>query len=392
MKNTNIQTQKLNKKRKIYQFVDEDLKQKYQNLTKSLQAKYINKSNRNTSINQILRSLTSDIYNYSDSCLHRLPKNNSKTIIRGDIKDFFPSISKHALYSKLIASEKLVLTENERKLFADILLDPQFKGLPQGLSISSILSEIYLEDFDKHMRLLFSDCVYIRYIDDFLLICPTALTYQYNFENIICSFLRTYKLELSRQKFRVIDFTKTMSFDFLGYRFSNKNNLLEIRIAPQKVNKLQKRINLHFQEYRNENNPEKFKKLEYKLFNIFCGVTTIAPRTNKIQQQGIPFSYTHITSFTDVQLLINNIEYQIQRSSSLTPSEIKSIRKIYYPYSNQKITQSHPQNVFLNYKFNYRNISQNKLINMIKNIDPAFIYQNQKKYELLHIFFNSLYG
>lgn len=270
-----------------------------------------------------------------------------------------------------------------------MLLDPNFIGLPQGISISSILSEIYLEEFDKLMELKFPECIYIRYVDDFLLICPTSLTYKYNFSTIIQNLLSEYHLELSDSKFSVTPFNDSSTFVFLGYHFLRKNNSMIISIDDSKIIKLQKKINSYFYDYLKHGTS--FEKLYLRLKNIFYGVTTLAPTTKLKQRQGIPYSYPHITSFKNIQYLINNIEYQLKKCRNLKKTELRNIRKLYFPYSKFDEQHSNAIQILLKQRFNYLNLNKKQLIRMLQAIDSSFVYTKQSKQSLIHLLFFMLY-
>ncbi|MEX0380701.1 reverse transcriptase domain-containing protein [Leuconostoc sp. MS02] len=389
MNSNNYTISKLNKKRNIYKITDSKLENDYHELAELFKHTYNHLPNRNRALKKVVRSLTPRLYNmnkqghYFVTCL-------PKTIIRGDIKDFFPSINKHILYKHIIHSSRLTLDNSHRKLLSDMLFDPNFIGLPQGLSISSILSEVYLEEFDKLIELKFPECVYIRYVDDFLLICPTSQIYKYNFSAMIQNLLSEYKLKLSDSKFSVTSFDDSSEFVFLGYHFRRENKSMIISIDNSKITKLQKRINSYFYDYLKHDTS--FEKLYLRLKNIFYGVTTLAPSTSSKQRQGIPYSYPHITSFENIQYLINNIEYQLKKCRNLKFMELKKIRKLYFPYSHFDNKRSDAVQILLKQRFNYLNLNVKQLVSLLKTLDSSFVYANQPKTSLVHLLFFMLYN
>ncbi|SPD91487.1 Reverse transcriptase (RNA-dependent DNA polymerase) [Leuconostoc suionicum] len=394
MNPSNYRLIKLNSKRTFYLFNQKELKLEYLSLSKWLSKRYPPSTSRNLAISKVIRSLSYGEYSFTDKGHYRLDS-TKKTIIRGDIKDFFPSINKHFLYSKLIRSFNVSIPETKRKLLADLLLDPAFIGLPQGISVSSILSEIYLEDFDNLMKIYFPHCTYIRYVDDFLLICPYEEAYNYHFKEIIIKILHSMNLQLSSDKFKKITFVNKTHFQFLGYQFTNSDKNLILSISKSKVKKIQNRLTGYFQEYRHSglNKKQKFQILYYKIFNTFYGVTTIGPDSYKIQKIGIPFSYPKITTSGNFQKFFSNIHYQIERTPQLSSKEIDKINKIYhnYSYSFQGKRHLHTSDILLNNKYNYMKLSIKKIIQITKLIDPSFKYTKQSSIGLLHNFFYTLY-
>ncbi|KMK53659.1 Reverse transcriptase (RNA-dependent DNA polymerase) [Fructobacillus sp. EFB-N1] len=388
MNSNNYEIAKLNHKRHIYRLNTQSLDEKYRDLAKSLKRTFTQTPNRNRSLNQVVRALTPNLYNRNKHG-HYFVTDLNQTIIRGDIHSFFPSINKHLLYKKIVHSTKLVLNKNQRKLLSDMLLDPNFVGIPQGLSISSVFAEIYLEEFDKLMKLTFSECIYIRYVDDFLLICPTQLANKYDFSHIISKLLCKYQLTLSDNKFSVVPFEHSNQFTFLGYHFRREGDSMIIEIDDSKITKLQKRINSYFYDYLKFDSP--FEKLYLRLKNIFFGVITLSPTTLKRQNQGIPYAYSHITSFENIQFLINNIEYQLKKCKKLNASKIKSIRKLYFPYSHFDSQKSDAVEILLKQRYNYLNLSIKQIVNLLRTLDSNFVYKNQSKSSLIHLLFYLLY-
>lgn len=73
-----------------------------------------------------------------------------------------------------------VLKKSFKKVYNTSLIQKNCNsyGIPQGSAISGVLSNIYMMDFDKKMKSIFSDSngLYMRYSDDFIVILPTADT------------------------------------------------------------------------------------------------------------------------------------------------------------------------------------------------------------------------
>jgi len=97
------------------------------------------------------------------------------------------------------------------------------KGVPQGLAISNILANIYMQDFDRRGETL--SIKYQRYVDDILVICP---------KSAVTKILKRLHLEIARLG---LEFNKDKTetgdigndaFDFLGYRIS-KGRYVSVR-------------------------------------------------------------------------------------------------------------------------------------------------------------------
>ena len=79
-------------------------------------------------------------------------------------KDLKRLCSSHDFRNK-IRKNNLIIKENENK------------GIPQGSAISAFLSNIYMLDFDKNIKIYLSklNASYYRYCDDILIICDSDL-------------------------------------------------------------------------------------------------------------------------------------------------------------------------------------------------------------------------
>lgn len=106
-----------------------------------------------------------------------LSSNKYSSFVKTDIVQFYPSINHEKLLIKVnehVDSEVVRVLiknaiENDTKPEGSRLTRSEIKGIPQGLSISNILSEIYLLDFDVQVGNL-NNVKYFRYVDDILVL------------------------------------------------------------------------------------------------------------------------------------------------------------------------------------------------------------------------------
>lgn len=96
---------------------------------------------------------------------------NDYCFLRLDIKDFYPSIDQEILLKRLRArvrkQEILQLISQAIQTPTDNSNEVETQGVPQGLSISNILSSIYLTHLDRR----YTNTIYFRYVDDILVLC-----------------------------------------------------------------------------------------------------------------------------------------------------------------------------------------------------------------------------
>lgn len=179
---------------------------------------------------------TKDSYAYRNdySCkkatekVDRLIKNYYFYILDADLKDYFNNINHDILMIKL--SEKIkdvrVLHLLKRYLqqieYRNGALRINEKGLKQGSIISPLLSNIYLDSFDKAIQSKGFNI--IRYADDFIILTKTK-------EDILKAYaycerlLSLLKLEYNKEKTDLINLSKGYTFKFLGKNF-DKNGMI----------------------------------------------------------------------------------------------------------------------------------------------------------------------
>ena len=133
----------------------------------------------------ILRALCDYLTEFFDDCRMRPPHDTIKRVataasaasaddcfLRMDVVNFYPSIVHEILLDKLAQriSDAPVLALVSKAISTPIGFDEKevrTVGVPQGLSISNILSMIYLSDFDSTYNGRFD---YFRYVDDILIL------------------------------------------------------------------------------------------------------------------------------------------------------------------------------------------------------------------------------
>lgn len=194
-------------------------------------------------------------------------------MVTADIKAFFTRIQRLKVtdqLAKLIGADQELktflesatkvelqnlakLTEgNKHKLFPSYEL-----GVAQGNSLSPLLGNLVLSDFDKLMN--GGDCRCIRYIDDFLIVAPTAKAALARL-NLARSALAKLEMCLSEEKSSRAPISVKNSFEFLGVELSNGF----IRPAPKKrtqfVEGIQREFDLSLKEMRDSGEKKQLSK------------------------------------------------------------------------------------------------------------------------------------
>lgn len=149
----------------------------------------------------------------------KVGRNNTKTcwILKCDIKKFFANIDHQTLKDVLA---KHIKDKNVLWLLVQIIdsfntRERRGVGLPLGNLTSQLFVNIYMNEFDQFVKRNLKIEYYIRYADDFIILC-TDKSYLKNIIPIISRFLEeNLKLILHPDKI----FIKTLfsGVDFLGY-------------------------------------------------------------------------------------------------------------------------------------------------------------------------------
>lgn len=186
----------------------------------------------------VLRALCDYLTECFDDCRMKPPHDVIKRVavavraappdcsfLRMDVVNFYPSIAHEILLNQLAKriTDDLALELISKAIATPIGFDEEAArdtGVPQGLSISNILSMIYLLDFDFHCDLNYQ---YFRYVDDILVLARTknaigvhADVSKYLLDNLR---LRTHPLGEEGGKTEVAELLD--GTDYLGYRVAS---------------------------------------------------------------------------------------------------------------------------------------------------------------------------
>ncbi len=114
-------------------------------------------------------------------------------------------------------------------------------GVAQGNSLSPLLGNILLHDFDRLMNE--GDCMCVRYIDDFIILGPSAAAVKARMRLAI-RILAEFDMDLSEEKSTTAPLLVSEKFDWLGIEFNNGF----IRPSSKAIAKLELNIQKRFSE------------------------------------------------------------------------------------------------------------------------------------------------
>lgn len=200
--------------------------------------------------------------------------NNYEYFIKIDIEKFYNNLN-HEILKKQLSKNidyyevglvmKAVLNETNGVSVT--------KGVPQGVSISNILSDIYMMDFDKE----FSNrdgIYYIRYVDDILILCNKKDSEELK-EKLKTRITDTLKLSIHKDKFKTGYINN--SFEFLGYKtyWDVRNEKVKMTIKDSGVKNIEKKLIKVIQIYKYSNRGDvATKKFIHSMNLIITGAIT----------------------------------------------------------------------------------------------------------------------
>ncbi|MFB1083076.1 RNA-directed DNA polymerase [Jeotgalibacillus sp. JSM ZJ347] len=282
----------------------------------------------------------------------KIAKGTSLTILRFDVKNFFESINTHKLYQKL--NKSMMLKENSLNKVKEIVFSNKVKGLPQGISFSSSLSEIYLEEFDQLMPIILPNIqLYERFVDDIIVVIYGNHKEQKDhLISLVEKLLKNYQLELNdKTQLQVVNKENNFDFSYLGYSFksSNGSNEIDVSVSNDKIKKYIKKIQELFSRYfHSSRNQSDVYILYYSLRNLLWKVETKKYSTNKIVSYGFKNSYKRINRYESYDLLNKEIAKQINTSRLFSKKNKKLLFSLnlsqapqIYNYNKATLSQLH---------------------------------------------------
>lgn len=141
-------------------------------------------------------------------------------------------------------------------------------GIPQGTSISGLLANVYMKDFDLRVNYFAkqNNAIYKRYSDDIIIICPTEL--KESFIEKMKYEISTIKLEIKSSKTNISDFNNFSEINELSYLGLNYNGV-KITIRGGTLSKYYSRL-LNYKNYKKKKsiNKEVPRGLVFKKFGL----------------------------------------------------------------------------------------------------------------------------
>ena len=375
----------------VYSARDGEIHKELQKINKEIINKYSLKlPNRNAIIKTIIQFLSQGEINLKRKELLFTPLDFK--VIKMDIKNFFPSINKHILYKKIVKSS--ILNDSSIGTIKSFIFSNEYKGIPLGLSFSNSLSELYLEDFDSIVQLQWNPLLYVRYVDDLLIIVNDAVD-EDEVKNFIKAQLKEYHLEVNNEKTIVRKSNSHhFKFDYLGYEFSKyqirfinsegkekTKNKLAIDISEKKFKaKFLNKLIRYFKRFKNDHDqPESFWILYYRLKNLIHGVSSKGDN-NQVIKFGLSYSYGLINSEARMRMFLKMYHHFIRyykKNNYLSSRQVYILFNIVSTSNTVVTSNSSREDILslLNKRYHYEKLSVKILEQICSRIGVSFSSQ-----------------
>lgn len=229
-----------------------------------------------------------------------LSENVDMWVVRLDVRHFYKSINRETILNKLLEDSRLSNTTLGllQELFKNSIVASS-TGLPRGLGISAVLSELYMKYFDLSLRRVDGVYYYARFVDDIIVFCSSQ-----NSADLVMETAKTElsKLGLTLNKEKSYIWKSTMSDNlvYLGYAFKKEGKSLNVAIAEKKIKKIKTKLTKSFVRFAKDRN---YNLLKLRI-KILTGNFTIY-RTDTLLpiKVGIYFNYRMATNIKSLDLL-----------------------------------------------------------------------------------------
>lgn len=308
-------------------------------------------------------------------------------IIRTDVSSFFESISQERLLhsimdntllsykSKVFVKAILNQYEEEKKNLTDEESEGMKEGygVPRGIGISSLLSEIYMRDLDSTIRKRPEVIFYVRYVDDiFMLLAqlPHGETLEQYYNDLENEF-RHYNLSLKSSKdpkCSLIDYfaqkTSPSKLTYLGY---------ELTIVVDCQNGKLKNTDVSFQL-----SSDKYKRITRRIDNAFKHFDSINKYDLHKARKNLVDSLKLITGNVRLHDSKSGIKTGLYFNSDLLDEDLGQLQDLTKYLCGKKLSL-HPE-LFLNQEEQKR--YEEALYNRIKKFDFVESWKTRKMFSL----------
>lgn len=277
-----------------------------------------------------------------------LEENVTMRIVRLDVRHFYESIDRERILTKLVDDARL--SYHSLLLLQSLFSDPAIAsgtGLPRGLGISAVLSELYMKYFDLDFKKIEGAYYYARFVDDIIVFCSSEVSKELAWKYAGVE-LNMIGLQLNEEKSYSLDPNQPgAEFTYLGYTFKKDNNRLNVSIAQKKMNVIKTRLTKTFVRFSKDHD---YELLKLRIKFLTGNFTLYNPHTLLPIKVGIFFNYkmaNDLSALKDLdvyyQRLLHCRSGRLGSVIALTRNQVKDLEKYsfnfgYYHHVNHHFT------------------------------------------------------
>lgn len=235
-----------------------------------------------------------------------LSENVDMWVVRLDVRHFYESIDRHGILNKLVEDARLSYTTLSllQTLFKNPIVALR-TGLPRGLGISAVLSELYMKYFDLSIRRVGGVYYYERFVDDIIVFCSSQYSANMVMETAKDEFAKLC-LTINEKKSYIWESTRSDNLVYLGYSFNKADKSLNVTIAEKKLKKIKTKLTKSFVRFAKDRD---FNLLKMRIKFLTGNFTIYRSDTLLPIKVGIYFNYKMTTNMTG----LNDLDRYYQR-------------------------------------------------------------------------------
>ena len=303
-------------------------------------------------IRKLYKVKQSDRHQIVSQLFHLLNNQFPKHLIRTDIKEFYESIPQDKLL-EIIERENLLSFSSKQYIKAILkeyqVLSGKAVGIPRGIGVSAYLAELYMREFDRHIKDDDEVIFYARYVDDIVVLyAPKPDSDTSTKLKKMRDQAAKLDLLLNDEKGKTFEYSlpQPFKFDFLGYKFLFNNKTLDLDLSDKKFDKYRLRIEKSFKNYmqtQSSRETQARKKLISRVEFLTSNTKLYGNKTGTLV--GIYFSnklVTKLSSFVALDSILVNQIKKIKSPRLQTKLLVLSFKKgfedkVFHEYSVQTI-------------------------------------------------------
>ena len=249
-----------------------------------------------------------------------LKSTNEFYVIKLDISSFYESIDTVKLIQRL--RDDGIISFQNVSYIESVINKTSGSGLPRGIPFSASLSELYLRDLDKYLKINCKVSYFARYVDDIIIISSEDIKMEVN------TYIQNkLNLKLNSSKSKIIPIKnkedKIDVFNFLGYNFQVKFKVRErkddtrnviITIDQSKIDKIKQRIVKASLIFIQNKNFDSF----YDRIRLIFSNYQLDSNANGILMTGIYYNYKYISDNSSLNKINQFKNYLITSNSRLS--------------------------------------------------------------------------